>query len=253
MGLTSAIGTIGSLIAGYTKKPLTSFSQLETSEGGHTIVAKDGSLATVLRIDGVRQILGEEELESLIERLTVQLSPYFGRPGHALQVWFARDPDLSSLVVQNLMRTPRNVAHTLGLDFDDVFEAKEEHLPNYVVAEGFHFVLWTRLSILTKQELQRANIEKKAPKGWPAFAEAQDINRAVRALMTRHDSFVASLLTDLGDVGIRAEALDAHDAIEAVRSSVYPDLTDSGWLPALPGDPVPPRRPDLSLLISAES
>ncbi|ACS43356.1 hypothetical protein [Methylorubrum extorquens] len=246
MGLTSVLGTIGSIASSYAKKPLTAFSQLETSEGGHTIVAKDGSLATVLRIDGVRQILGDEELEHLIERLTVQLSPYFGRPGHALQVWFSRDPDLSGLVVQNLMRPPRNVAAELGLDFEDVFDAKESHLPNYIVAEGFYFVLWTRLSILTKQELQRAKIDRKPPKGWPTFAEAQDINRSVRALVTRHQSFVDSLLTDLGDVGIRAEALDADFAIEAVRSSIYPDLTDSGWLPSLPGGPAPRRRPELS-------
>lgn len=246
MGLTSAIGTIGSVVARYAKKPLESFSALETPEGGHTIVAKDGSLATVLRIDGVRQILGNDELEHLIERLTVQLSPYFGRPGHALQVWFARDPDLSDLVVRNLMRPPRNVAHELSLDFEDLFDAREAHLPNFIVSEGFYFVLWTRLSILTKQELQRANIDRKPPKGWPTFAEAQDINRAVRALVTRHDSFVASLLTDLGDVGIRAEALDAHEAVEVIRASVYPDLTDSKWQPALPGDPVPTRRPELS-------
>ena len=128
MGLTSALGTIGSVVARYAKKPLESFSALETSEGGHTIVAKDGSLATVLRIDGVRQILGQEDLEHLIARLTVQLRPYFGRPGHALQVWFCRDPDLSDLVVSNLMRPPRNVANELNLDFEDLFELSLIHI-----------------------------------------------------------------------------------------------------------------------------
>src|SRR3546814_19258890 len=62
--------------------------------------------------------------------------------------------------------------------------------------------------------------------------------------MERHHSFVGSFITDLKDSGIRAEALEAHDALKAVKSSVYPDLLGADSRVTLKDDPIPPRRAD---------
>lgn len=240
------MSTAASAIAEVTKKPMSSFSFLESGVSGENVlVGKDGSLATVIRIDGTRMILGPEEMESLVHGMTLKMSAYLGRPGHAIQVWFARDPDFSPTLVKELMQTPRKISGRLNLDLDDLFSERERYLPNWITWEGFYMVLWTRLSILNKREMKHAKIERQAPKGWPIMADAQNTHLTVQALRDRHRSFSIAFLSDLKDVGLRAEALEVHDALKAVRWSVYPDQTGADWRPYMVGDKIPLRRPEI--------
>jgi intracellular multiplication protein IcmB len=246
MGLTSFMSTVASAAAEISKKPMSSFSFLETAvKDENFIIAKDGSLATVIRVDGTRMILGPEEMESLVHSMTLKMSAHFGRPGHAMQVWFARDPDYSPTLIKQLMVTPRTIGRRLNLNLDDLFSERERYLPKWITWEGFYMVLWTRLSILTKKEMQRAKIEKRAPSGWPVMADAQNVHLTVRAVMDRHRSYTRAVLSDLRDVGLRAEALENHDALKAIRWSVYPDQTGADWNAYCVGDKIPSRRPEV--------
>ena len=74
------------------KYPLESFITLETSDDETTLVSKDGSLITFLKVDGSRQVIGDEEYKHLIEGATIKVGARFDRRGHAMQVYFARDP-----------------------------------------------------------------------------------------------------------------------------------------------------------------
>lgn len=225
---------------------MSSFSFLESAVNGENfIVAKDGSLATVVRVDGTRMILGPEEMDTLVHSLTLKMSAHFGRPGHAMQVWFARDPDFSPTLIKNLMQTPRTIGRRLNLNLDDLFSERERYLPRWITWEGFYMVLWTRLSILTKKEMQRAKLEKQAPAGWPIMADAQNIHLTVRAIMDRHRSYTRAVLSDLRDVGLRAEALEVHEALKAIRWSVYPDQNGADWRAYCVGDRIPSRRPEI--------
>lgn len=217
------------------KKPLSSFSALETFEG-EMLIGKDGSLATVLRIDGMRKMIGDDELQGLVRKANTKLSPYFSKAGHAVQVYFCRDPDLSQQLLKNMMVTPRTIARRVGLDLDDVFEERERHLQRFMVHEAFYMVLWTRLSVLSKQELDKALASRKPPGLIPGTFDAQGMFQAARQLVVRHKAYVASFLSDLAFFGIRAEALDGHDAIRALKASIYPDLTSHDWKPYAPGD-----------------
>lgn len=71
-----------------------------------TMVASDGSLVSYLKIDGSRQIVGEEEYNYLIEGATLKIGARFDRQGHALQVYFTRDPDRISSYLEKLIRPP---------------------------------------------------------------------------------------------------------------------------------------------------
>lgn len=246
MAFSGFFKTLGGIATEVSKKPMSSFCFLETGVSGeHVLVGKDGSLATVVRVDGARMILGSDEMANLVDRLTIKLSSHFSRPGHAMQVWFARDPDYSPLLIRNLMKQPRRVAERLSLNLADLFSERESYLPRWIIWEGNYLVLWTRLSVLTKKELERAKLELKAPAAWPIMADAQNVNLAVRSLHDRHRSYVSSVLADLRDVGIRATALEVHEALRAVRCAVYPDTTGSDWRPYLVGDPIPRRRPEV--------
>src|SRR3546814_18555095 len=85
--------------------------------------------------------------------MNIRMSSYFSKPGHALQVWFARDPDFSAHTLRTQMAPARSVARRLRVYLDDMLAERERHLPKFVTWEGFYMGLWTRLSSPTKQEL----------------------------------------------------------------------------------------------------
>lgn len=228
-----------------TKKHLSSFSFLETVDREHVLVAKDGSMATILRIDGVKKVIGDDELKEIIDKMTIQMSPYLAEEGRAMQVWFARNPDLAPEMIREMMSGPRGVAKKLALDLDDLFDEKQRTLPNWVVWEGFYIVLWTRMSILTKKEREAAKRQTKTPKTIPTLADAQNPFTIGTALLARHQAFVQGVETDLKSIDIRFKRLDTHDAVKAIKMSVYPDLMGSNWRPHLPGDALKPRAPEI--------
>lgn len=245
----SITGMISAAMGAYgvgTKKDISAFCFLETSDGADILVGKDGSLATVLRVDGVKQVLGREELNKIIEDMNMRMSPYLVKEGHAIQVWFARDPDLSHQLVRDLIAPARRVANKLNLDLDDLFNERERHLPKFVTWEGFYIVLWTRLTVFTKKEMEAAKLEMAPPKIWPTISDSQDPFRVAKGLKDRHRSFVTSFLADLKDIHIRAEAMEVHEALKAMKWSVYPDLIGSDWRAHLPGDPLRERVPEIN-------
>lgn len=236
MGIASYVTTLMGMLGRRVKKPLSSYCFLETSEGGDILVGKDGSLATVVRVDGTRQMMGKDELNNLVDYATTRLSSHLGRPGHAIQVWFSRDPDLSAQLLKGMMVTPRTVAQRLKMDLDDLFAERERNLPRWIVQESFYIVLWTRLSILSKQELEKLKLGQKTPPFWPQAVDSQQPFLAARQMTTRHRAFVNAFVGDMNAFGIRMETLEAHEALRAVKASVYPDLTGTPWKPRLPGD-----------------
>lgn len=246
MSLVSLLSNAKSAMDTMTKKPLSSFCFLETADGGDIIIGKDGSMASVIRVDGIQRIVGNDELRDIIQHMNLTMSPYLGRPGHSIQVWFCRDPDLADQMVKDLVKPSRDIARKLGLDLNDMFEAKETTLPKHVVWEGFYMVLWTRLSVLTKKEIDNAKAELVPPKMMPSFADAQDFTRVSRAIKDRHKSFVRNFVGDLRQMKLRAAVLDTSEAIKVMKWSVYPDLVGADWKPSLPGSPINIREPVVS-------
>lgn len=246
MSLGNIFASLHDAIGSMTSKSISHYSMLETvaEDNPYIIVGKDGSLLTLLKIDGVKQVMGPEEYTRTIDILSTRLASYFGQPGHAMQIWFSRDPDLAEEIIRQQIAPQRRVANAIGLDLEDVFRERERVLPQHVVHEGYYMALWTRLGAMTKVE--RGNLKKtsRAPEGWPAQGDAQDIFRAAKPLVDRHVAFVKNFHADLNSVYIRSRILDGHTALSAIRSSLDPSMTNSDWKPYLPGDPIPTRHHD---------
>lgn len=246
MTITSFLSNVTGAFNSMTKKSLSSFCFLETSDGNEVLVGKDGSLATMIRVGGIKQVMGDSELNSIVSAMNRNLGPYLGEEGHAIQVWFSRDKDLAPQMIKDFMSTPRDVARKTKVNLDDLFEERERHLPNFITWEGFYIVLWTRMSVLTKRERDNARIELKPPALMPAVSDAQDPFRVGAMLKDRHISFVRSFVSDLKDVSIRAATMNVHEAIKAIRNSIYPDLIGSDWSATMPGDPLRVRVPEIN-------
>jgi intracellular multiplication protein IcmB len=242
MTLSNFFSSVAGSAGMISKKYLPSYCYLESCHGD-TIVAKDGSLVTIIRVDGTKQMMGSKELINLVDRAKTNMNPYFNTTGHAMQVWFCRDPSLSSQMLKDMMQSPRNTADKLGLSLDDLFSEREKYLQDFIIHESFYIALWTRLSILSKQELINVRASQKPPKFWPSALDAQAPYLAARQMTNKHLGFVGSFCEDIKSLGIRVERLKGHAALKAIKASIYPDTTGSDWRPYLPGDEA---RPDFA-------
>ncbi len=224
------------------KQSLDSYIRLETADDETTLVSSDGSLLTYVRVDGSRQIIGDEEYKHLIEGATLKIGARFDRPGHAMQVYFVRDPGRIEHHLEKLIRASRQTAEDTQLDVKDLFDERVRHLSRYLSYEECYFILWTRPSVLTKNELKRAQEEAKSKK-WVNAGYAQFPLAAVSALRTRHKSFVAAMMSSLDELGIRVHVMQTHDALRAAKNNLYPNKAHEEWQASLPGDPIAPRAP----------
>ena len=224
------------------RQTVESFIRLETADDDMTLVAEDGSLVSFLRVDGSRQVIGDEEYQHLVEGSTIKIGARFDRQGHAMQVFFVRDPERIRSHLERLLRPSRTAATNIELDVTDVFDERVRHLSDYLSYEECYFVLWTRPSILTKNEIQRAAKDAKQKK-WVNAGYAQNPLAALDALRTRHRSFTSSVTAGLDELGIRAWQMNAHDSLRAVRDNIYPLKAHEQWRACLPGDPIPARLP----------
>lgn len=224
------------------RKSVESFIRLETADDETTLVAEDGSLLTLVRVDGSRQIIGEKEYEHIVESSTIKVGARFDRAGHALQVFFIRDPGRIETQLRRIIRPSRLTAQASELDLDDLFEERVKHLSHYLTYEECFFVLWTRPAVLTKSELQRSAKELKEKK-WVPGSFAQNPLAALDPLRNRHKSFVSSILGSLNELGLKAYVMEVHDALRVIRDNIYPSKSNEKWRASLPGDPIAPRAP----------
>lgn len=226
------------------RQSISSFINLETSDSEHALASTDGSLVSYIKIEGSRQIIGEEEFKHIVEGAAIKIGARFDRQGHALQVYFSRDPDRIKQQLVNLVRPSRLAAQTIGLEVEDLFDERVRHMQRFLSYEECYFVLWTRPSVLTKVEIKRASKEaREKTKKWVNAANSQFPLAALDPLRTRHKTYTSAIMGALDELGISCRLLEVHDALNAVRSNLFPERANEKWRACLPGDPIPPRAP----------
>ncbi len=117
------------------RQSVSSFIQLETSDDEFTMVATDGSLISYYKIEGSRQIIGDEEYKRIVEGATIKIGSRFDRQGHAMQIYFVRDPGRIKEQLENLVRPSRATAMNIGLEIDDVLSERIKHLQRFLTYE----------------------------------------------------------------------------------------------------------------------
>lgn len=225
------------------RQPVESFIRLETADDAETLVSEDGSLVTMLKIHGARQIIGQGEYRRILEDSVVKIGTRFDRPGHAMQIYFCRNPERIAEEIDLMLRPNQVAARSIGLDIDDIFEERVKHLSQYLAWEEIYFVLWTRPAILTKADLARESARARKRK-WVMADDAQYPFAAIESLRTRHQSFVSSASSGLHEMGIQNEVIEVHEALRIMRANLLQNSNDSAWRPNLPGDNMRPRAPE---------
>ena len=231
------------------RQPMESFIQLETADDDTTLVAADGSLLSFVKILGSRQIIGDAEYAWIIDQATMKLGSRFDRPGYALQVYFMRDSSMVGHDIEKVMKSNYAAVKAMQLDLEDLLEERRRHLARYMAHEDIYFVLWTRPSVLSKNEMAKA-MKERAAKKWVVAADAQYPAAALDPLRVRHKGYVSAMMAGLEDIAIKARLVSTHDALAAVRTSLYPTLVNEHWRANVPGDPLMPRAPTVKTDVS---
>ncbi len=225
------------------RQPVETFIRLETADDEYTFAAEDGSLVTLVRVEGSYQIIGDQEYRKIIDDTLNKFGTRFDRPGHALQIYFVRNYDRIGDEIKRLLKPSSIAARTIGLEIDDIFEERVHNLSNYLAWEEIYFVLWTRPAILSKSDFAREAQLSRGRK-WVKAQEAQYPYAAVEGLRTKQKSFVNSIVTGLKEMGIRAGEVEVHEALRIIRSNLYQEGINSDWKACLPGDKIPTRAPE---------
>ncbi|MCS5711123.1 type IV secretion protein IcmB [Candidatus Berkiella aquae] len=221
------------------------FCTIETADSRHTLVARDGSLVSIIRVHGATELVGPQEFDKIHKGLINTLSPALSRPGHAVQMYFHYDKDLVKDEIRDIFRPAMATCDRLKMNLQDLFEERINHLSKFCATENCFLVLWTRPNSLSKTQLEQSNkakLERSKDIKIPPIKHAQNILSAVPELRETHDSFVRSAINDMRDVNLYAVLLDVHQAVFEMRKSVDPEYTDREWRPVLPGDRIPMRN-----------
>ncbi len=213
------------------------------------LVARDGSLATLVRIDGSRSLMGGEELERFVAIASGRWNAWLARPGHALHAVLERAPGPAP--VARAVAPQERAARERGLDLDDLLEERVRHHGRFAAGEILVVACWTRPSLLSRAEAARDRRHfRDLLKDWPARpGEAQCAEAPYRSLVARHEAMVASFADAAGEAGLVVRVMPSAAAGRLIRRFVNgPEAAAPGWRPVTPpaqGGPAPPLAPQL--------
>lgn len=244
----SATETISSWFAhSLFQQDMGAYCDLETAEDDHTLVTSDGGLATSIRIDGNRNIIGRSAQGALDNKLYGVLKGYLkGRNDHVLQVYFESDPEIVHRKIREALTPSYLTAKRIGLSLADVLTNQVDKLSQYCVHETAIWTVWTTPVAVPKETLKREWAEKmeyKQTNNIGTFADAQDPFRCVGSIKAKHGSVCKALLKDLRNFGLMGERFLCRDSLRAVRMSIHPDSVSKEWQAVLPGDKIIIRSP----------
>ncbi len=226
------------------KQPLSAFCDLDTVDGD-VLVGRRGERVTFVKVQGLRRMTLRADVEAIAEGLRMEMSSSLESPGHAIQAWYACDPALSGTEIERHMRGSRKMARELRLDLADIFAERERLWPRIMRWEACYFVLWSKPSLLTREERKQAAEEtKKLTEGVPTIGDAMSPFRENEILSARHAAFVQRTVTAFRNHGVAVQAMSPADALIAAREAVYPETAGSDWRPMLPGHVPMPRLPE---------
>ena len=199
------------------------------------LLCGDGSLVSMFRVEGVRSMMGAEELRRFVDVAARELNGLLLDRGHALQVVFERASDQGSAVVEAVSARQVKICEGLGLELGDLVGERERRLGPLLAEEALIVAAWTRPAALTRQQGRRDRAEvRKRLKGWlPGDGDSQCPLAIYESLGPRHSAMMDTLGAVFRESGVAAERLDGAGAARVLRVFVNgAESTAPDWRPA---------------------
>lgn len=221
------------------------YCELDTSDDEFTLVCRDGSLVSVIKVAGNSEVRIGPDFDAQVQLLQSKLASYL-RIGTRLVWHFESEtsPELVSRMIRYMNEPAHATAKRLGLAIEDLLAEKEKVLGGYVQLERCYLVLYTEPPSLSVADRRASRVQLAARrKGLPMGVHTQNLALAIPGLRESHRALRDSLLGDLQQLGYAREAVEVHDIIREIRMMLDPSWTDERAPVSLPGDAVVPVAP----------
>ena len=227
------------------KQPLSAYCELETAHGD-ALVHKAGHYVSWLRVDGMQRMAERKDFAQITEAMRLDLSGALETRGHAIVGWFISDPDAALVEIERTNLTAcRNIARETGLVLDSILDERAALWPKLMRWEAAYFILWTKTSVLTKEERKQLKAEyAQNAREAGVLGNTQRFYLCSEVLAARHTAFTSRVLSALRAHDVSVTQVDPHDGLRVTREATYRELAGSEWRPSLPGDKVMARCPE---------
>lgn len=245
-GLVNGMDSFFVWLSSVLKQNLADYSDLETAQDVFNLVAKDGSLLSIIRIDGYKTLISVSSyINNISEPMKSGLDPFLLKSGHMVQFWFGADPRKAERAVKSALEPSYETARRLGLDLEEILDERVRNISSRSTYEECYMVLWTRPSALVKS-LQKKEKSDKLEMRKKIFipGNLQNISDPFAAngmIVNTHDAYVDNICDLLRKIGIASELLDVSEAARCIRASIDDEFTAPNWQPYLPGQKIRPN------------
>jgi intracellular multiplication protein IcmB len=240
-GIASALASLSLAL----KQPLTAYCDLETTHDD-ALITKGGHYCTWLRVDGMQRMAERKDYDAITEAMRLDLSGALENKGHAIVGWYISDPDAALVEIERVnLASCRAIAREVGLDLHDILNERAILWPKLMRWEAAYFQVWTRTSVLTKEERKQLKAEYAAnARQGGGVTGTQRFYLRSEVMAARHTAFVSRVQSTLRAHDVAVSVLEPHDALRVAREAMYREMSGSDWVPSLPGDKVMARCPE---------
>jgi intracellular multiplication protein IcmB len=227
------------------KQPLTVYCDIETTHDD-ALVTKSGNYCSWLRVDGIQRMAERKDFETMTEAMRLDLSGALETKGHAIVGWYISDPDAALVEIERVnLNSCRSIAREVGLDLDDILDERARLWPRLMRWEAAYFQVWTRTSVLTKEERKQLKAEYAVnATETGVVGRSQRLHLRSEVMAARHTAFVSRVQSALRAHDVAVSPVSPHDALRVSRETMYREMAGSDWTPSLPGDRVMARCPE---------
>jgi len=226
---------------------------INSVEGNNTLVMREGTLLSVISIDGVTQAVSSDELSTILDELEQKFRAYMSDGAHRFSFYFQMDEDGTRDEIRRVYTDNAKItAKRLQLDLEDIIDEQEQVLVDRCHQERSYLLVWTQVDSLTREEKSSLKkLQKKLSEETHVMHDAQNFTSGAHTYVKKHLSLLNELKEDFRALNIATTLLDNHESLKGIRRSIDYVWTDDAWKPSLPGDNYPLRlsesyKPDLS-------
>ncbi|WP_116963277.1 hypothetical protein [Fastidiosibacter lacustris] len=220
-------------------KTIYSYCELESADDENTLIAKDGSLISILEINGVKHMVGNDEYIYLCEKITAILTPLLQKQGVRIKCFFRYDAQSTAQEIDDLLLPSQKSAKRLNLNLDDYFEAKKEKLDEVCVFEKCYLCIWSSAGLLSahaQKQAYRNKTERLKDQNVKISSKTQHFLHVLNEVRLQHAALLTMLLESFTAMGLSTHIMQVRHLLHTIKRQIAPDTTDKSWQPHLPGD-----------------
>ncbi|MGH7119442.1 MAG: ATP-binding protein, partial [Acetobacteraceae bacterium] len=186
----SALASFFASLSLMLKQPLPAYCDLETAHGG-AFVTKSGNYVSWLRVDGMQRMAERKDFGQITEAMRLDLSGALESRGHAIVGWYISDPDAALVEIERVnLASCRAIARAAGLDLGDILDERARLWPKLMRWEAAYFLLWTRTSVLTREERKQLKAEYASnARATGVLGDTQRVYLCSEVMASRHAAF----------------------------------------------------------------